>query len=252
MKKILVLCLVTVLCLTFIPPQLDMPFGESSVVEASVKKQFNKAGKIFMSRSQKAQVVATVKKGQAVTLIETSGSWGKVRYGKKTGWTAKSNLGDAKKRVAVDRLAPSVFFEKVRVHPLFFEAKKLYPDDPISYKYQIHTHDKLHVFFDKQKASMFSWFGDAYKPGVTKSQRDAIMSKHYESLKLSGELMYGVGTQESIDYAEVAKAHMVKIEKVIQADWKNRMKIDKQGTFVVNGDRFNYYMAGPGLEIYYK
>lgn len=100
-----------------------MPFGESSVVEASVKKQFNKAGKIFMSRSQKAQVVAAVKKGQAVTLIETSGSWGKVRYGKKTGWTAKSNLGDAKKRVAVDRLAPSVFFEKVRVHPLFFEAK---------------------------------------------------------------------------------------------------------------------------------
>lgn len=252
MKKYLITCLVSVLCLTVVPTQMSTTLHESNVVEASVKKQFNKAGKIYISRSRNSKVVVTMKKGQTVTLLETNGSWGKVRYGKKTGWTANRDLSAVKKRVEVDRLAPSVFFEKVKVHPLFVEAKKLNPDDSISYKYQIHTYDKLHVFLDDQTASTFNWFGDAYKHGVTKKQRNELMAKQYDSLKLSGELMYGVGTQESIDYAAVAKAHMVQIEKEIQADWHNRMKIDKQGTFEVNGDKFSYYMAGPGLQILFN
>lgn len=253
MKKYIISCVVAALCLTAISPHVSIPFNDTGVVEASVSKQFNKAGKIYVSRSQKAKLIATMKKGQTVTLLETLGSWSKVRYGKKTGWTANRDLSAVKKQIEVDRLAPSVFFEKVKANSLFVEAKKLNPDEPISYKYQIGTHDKLQIFLmHDERAAMYNWFGDAYKPGVTPKMRDAIMVKHYDSLKLTGELMYGVGTQEAAAYAEVAKAHVVKIEKQIQADWHNRMRIFHTGTFQVNGDRFEYYMAGPGFEVLFK
>ncbi|MCT4781641.1 MULTISPECIES: SH3 domain-containing protein [Exiguobacterium] len=253
MKKYLVFCIIVALCLTDVPSHTSLPFHEAGVVEASGNKQFNKAGKIYASRSQKAKVVATVKKGQTVTLLETVGSWSKVRYGKKTGWTANRDLSAVKQRVKVSRLAPSVFFEKVKSNPLFVEAKKLNRDEPISYKYQLGTGDKLHIFLhDDGRMSISNWFIDAYKPGVTPKMRDVLMEKHYESLNLTGELLYGAGTQEAIDYATVMKEHVVKLEKEIQADWHKRMRIYKQGTFQVNGDTFEYYMLGPSIEVVFE
>lgn len=250
MKKLLSGVMLAVFCLTAVLSPAQIPFsqGDVSKVEATLEKQFNKSSKIYASRSRKAKVILNVKKNQTVTVLETVGSWSKVRVGKKTGWTANRDLSVVKPKIEIDRPSPTALFEKVKLDPRFaeFEGIRL-----IGYKYEKGEQNFLQVFHleDKGILVMRHWFGDAYKPGVRPKEREAMMKYQYESIQMMGELMYGPGTQEAKNYTNVASAHMTEVERLVMEDWHNRMRYFKEGTFRANGDSFKYYMAGPGIEI---
>ncbi|MDA5560814.1 SH3 domain-containing protein [Exiguobacterium sp. MMG028] len=250
MKKLLSGVMLAVFCLTAVLSPAQIPFsqGDVSKVEAAIEKQFNKSSKIYASRSRKAKVILNVQKNQAVTVLETVGSWSKVRVGKKTGWTANRDLSVVKPKSEIDRPSPTALFEKVKLDPRFaeFEGIRL-----IGYKYEKGEQNFLQVFHleDKGIIAMRHWFGDAYKPGVRPKEREAMMKYQYESIQMMGELMYGPGTQEAKNYASVASAHMTEVERLVMEDWHNRMRYFKEGTFRANGDSYKYYMAGPGIEI---
>lgn len=250
MKKLLSGVMLAVFCLTAVLSPAQIPFsqGDVSKVEAAIEKQFNKSSKIYASRSRKAKVILNVKKNQTVTVLETVGSWSKVRAGKKTGWTANRDLSVVKPKVEIDRPSSKALFEKVKHDSRFNEFESL---GAIGFKYERGKENALRVFYNEKQnlVSLNHWFGDAYKPGVRPKEREAIMKYQYESLQMMGELMYGPGTQEAKNYTMVAAAHMAEVEQLVMEDWHNRMRYFKEGTFRANGDSFKYYMAGPGLTI---
>ncbi|WP_438825624.1 SH3 domain-containing protein [Neobacillus drentensis] len=58
-----------------------------------------KTGKVTVSRlnvrssaSTKSKVIGSLKKNQTVTIVSTSGSWHKIKYGKTTGYVSKSYI----------------------------------------------------------------------------------------------------------------------------------------------------------------
>ena len=253
MKKLLNAVLLALICFTAFFSPAQIPFSQQgvNVVEASVEKQFNKSSNIYASRSRMAKVILNVKRGQIATVLETIGSWSKVRAGKKTGWAANRDLNVAKPKVEVDRPSPKALFEQVKQDSRFTEFEG---DRRIAYKYAEGEENLLRVFHleDKGILAMNHWFGDAYKPGVRPKEREVLMKHQYESLQMMGELMYGVGTQEAKNYTKVASVHMAEVEQLVMEDWHNRMRYFKEGTFRANGDSFGYHMAGPGIEIWYK
>lgn len=250
MKKLINAVVLTLLCFTAILSPAQIPFSQQgvNVVEAAIEKQFNKSSKIYASRSRKAKVILSVKKNQTVTVLETVGSWSKVRAGKKTGWTANRDLSVVKPKVEIDRPSPTALFEKVKLDSRFTEFEGI---RRVGYKYEKGEENFLYVMYieDKNVLAMRHWFSDAYKPGVRPKEREAMMKYQYESLLMMGELMYGVGTQEAKNYTNVASAHMAEVEQLVMEDWHNRMRYFKEGMFRANGDSFKYYMGGPGIEI---
>lgn len=251
MQRILNSVMLTILCFTAVLAPTSIPFTNEHVAEAATEKQFNKSSKIYASRSQKAKVVMSVKKGQTVTLLETAGSWSKVRIVKKTGWTASRDLSVVKERIAVDRLSKIALYEKVK-QDAHFKKNERFGD--IMYEYVNKEENFLRVMYieDKGILAMSHWFHAAYKPGVRPKEREALMKHQYESLQLMGELMYGAGTQEAKNYTKVASEHMADVEQLVMKDWHKRMHVFEEGTFRVNGDTFGYYKVGPGFEVWYK
>ena len=253
MKKLLSGVMLAVFCLTAVLSPVQIPFsqGDVSKVEATIEKQFIKSSKIYASRSRKAKVILNVKKNQTVTVLETVGSWSKVRVSKKTGWTANRDLSVVKPKIEIDRPSPKTLFEIVKLDARFTEFEA---DRHIAYKYAKGEENLLRVFYleDKGVLAMNHWFGGAYKPGVRPKEREAMMKYQYESIQMMGELMYGPDTQEAQNYTNVASIHMNEVEKLVMEDWHNRMRYFKEGTFRANGDSFGYYMVAPSIEIWYN
>lgn len=160
MKKIVSGVMLTLLCLTAVLSPAQILFIQSNVskVEAAIEKQFNKSSKIYASRSRKAKVILNVKKNQTVTVLETVGSWSKVRAGKKTGWTANRDLSVVKPKIEIERPSPTALFEKVKLDPRFTEFEGI---RRIGYKYEKGEENLLQVFHleDKGILAMRHWFG---------------------------------------------------------------------------------------------
>ena len=251
MKRVLTSLILTTLCFTTVLAPTPIHFINEQVAEAAGEKQFNKSSKIYASRSQKAKVVTTVKKGQVVTVLETVGSWSKVRVGKKSGGTANRDLSVVKPKIDIDRPSTIALYEKVKQNAHFKQYDRF---DSEVYESINKKENYLRVAYieDKGILAMLHRFHAAYDPGVTPKKREALMKYQYESLQLMGELMYGSGTQEAKNYTTVASEHIEEVEELVMRDWHNRMRVFEEGTFRVNGDTFGYYMVGPALEIWYK
>ncbi|MFP5112046.1 SpoIID/LytB domain-containing protein [Bacillaceae bacterium C204] len=79
----------------------DFSKNRSSATSSFIVKKVikTKTGKVKVTRlnvrasaTTKSKVIGTLKKNQTVTIISTTGSWNKIKYGKKTGYVSKSYI----------------------------------------------------------------------------------------------------------------------------------------------------------------
>jgi len=79
----------------------DASKNRSSATSSFIVKKVikTKTGKVKVTRlnvrasaTTKSKVIGTLKKNQTVTIISTTGSWNKIKYGKKTGYVSKSYI----------------------------------------------------------------------------------------------------------------------------------------------------------------
>jgi SpoIID/LytB domain protein len=86
---------------SFVMAATDASKNRSSVITTFYVKKVvkTKTGKVTVTRlnvrasaSTKSKVISTLKKNQSVTIVSTTGSWYKVKYGKTTGYVSKTYI----------------------------------------------------------------------------------------------------------------------------------------------------------------
>lgn len=86
---------------SFVMAATDTSKNRSSVTTTFYVKKVakNKTGKVKVTRlnvrsaaSTKSKVIGTLKKNQSVTIVSTTGSWYKIKFGKKTGYVSKTYI----------------------------------------------------------------------------------------------------------------------------------------------------------------
>ena len=194
-------------------------------------------------------VVGKVVVGDFVEYIRSSGSLMQVKKGTVVGWVSKSVLSAE----VLERGDADMVMAKLAKDGRFtYEPAE--GTSAAKYVMKFSETDSARLFKgSKGKLIASHWIWDAYgKTSSNSEMREELMAKQYASFSVVGEVLYGKGTLQAKEYADVVSGHMKKLEGMINADWHNRMKIAQEGTFKVNGDTYTYYYSGAFLDIVFE